>query len=62
MPVKRPRLSARGILFAVLAAGLLGIAYEAVTADQWVVAAAAAVIGLWMGDLALRDAGLRRRA
>jgi hypothetical protein len=38
-----------------LAAGLLGIAWEAATSSVWVVAAAAAVIGVWMADLARRD-------
>jgi hypothetical protein len=61
MPGSRVRLSARGVLFVVLAVGLLGIAAEAVSARVWAVAVAAAVIGAWMGDLALRDLGLRRR-
>lgn len=56
---RRPRPSPRGILFALLAAGLLGIAYEAVTGREWVVAAAAALLAAWMGDLAARDMRLR---
>ncbi len=56
----RPRFRARGMLFVALAAGLLAIAWETASAAVWVVAAAAAVIGLWMADLALRDLGLRR--
>jgi hypothetical protein len=49
---------ARGILFCCLALGLLGIAAASALADEWVIAVAAAAIGLWMGDLARRD--LRR--
>jgi hypothetical protein len=53
--------SPRGILFVVLAASMLGLAYEAATARVWVVALAAVVLGGWMLDLASRDLGLRRR-
>lgn len=56
----RPRYRARGVLFTALAVGLLAIAWEAATASVWIVAAAAAVIGVWMADLARRD--LRRRS
>jgi hypothetical protein len=49
---------ARGILFCCLAVGLLLIAVWSALADEWVIAVAAAAIGLWMGDLARRD--LRR--
>jgi hypothetical protein len=56
----RPRYRARGALFVALAAGLLGIAWEAAASSVWVVAAAAGVIGLWMADLARRDLGPRR--
>jgi hypothetical protein len=56
----RPRYRARGVLFIALAVGLLAIAWEAATASVWVVAAAAAVIGLWMADLARRDLARRR--
>jgi hypothetical protein len=62
MARSRIRLSARGALFVVLALGLLGIAVAAAAAREWAVAAAAAVIGAWMADLALRDLGVRRRA
>ena len=58
----RPRLSARGVLFVVLAVGLLGIAAAAAAAREWAVTVAAAVIGAWMADLALRDLGIRSRA
>lgn len=56
----RPRYRARGALFTALAVGLLGIAWEAAASSVWVIAAAAVVIGLWMGDLARRDLGRRR--
>ena len=49
---------ARGILFCCLALGLLAVALWSALAGEWVIALAAAVIGLWMGDLARRD--LRR--
>jgi hypothetical protein len=56
----RPRFRARGALFTALAVGLLAIAVDAVTAAEWVIAIAAAAIGLWMADLARRDLGPRR--
>jgi hypothetical protein len=62
MAPSRIRPSARGVLFVVLALGLLGIAAAAAAAGEWAVAAASAVIGAWMADLALRDLGVRRRA
>ena len=62
MPRSRVRPTARGVLFVVLALGLLGIAVAAATARRWAVAAAAAVLAAWMGDLALRDLGVRSRA
>jgi hypothetical protein len=62
MARSRPRLSARGVLFVVLAVGLLAIALAAAVARQWAVTVAAAVIGAWMADLALRDLGIRSRA
>jgi hypothetical protein len=62
MARSRPRLSARGVLFVVLAVGLLAIAAAAAVARQWAVTVAAAIIGAWMADLALRDLGIRSRA
>lgn len=62
MPGHRLHLSARGALFVVLALGLLGIAVAAAAAREWAVAVAAAVLGGWMADLALRDLGVRGRA
>jgi hypothetical protein len=50
----RPMRS-RGLLFVVLATGLIGIAVAAFRADALVIAVAAAVLGVWMGDLARRD-------
>lgn len=44
----------------VLAAGLLAIAWKALDAERWGIAVPAAVVGLWMADLALRDMGVRR--
>jgi hypothetical protein len=55
----RPRLSSRGILFVVLALGLLGLAFTAASARRWLIALPAVALGLWMADLALRDLGLR---
>jgi NADPH-dependent curcumin reductase CurA len=53
---------ALGLLFAVLAAGLLAIAALAALEGgrAWVIAAAAAAVGVWIGDLA-RRALVRRR-
>jgi hypothetical protein len=53
---------ALGILFTVLAASLLAIAiFSALEGGRaWVLAVAAAAIGLWMGDLARRALTSRR--
>ena len=50
---KRPAL---GALFLLLAVGFAGITYEAAVAGDaaWIVAGAAAVIAVWMGELAYR--------
>ena len=48
---------ALGVLFLLLALGFGGIGYAAASADQWVIVAAAAALGLWLAGLALR--GLR---
>jgi hypothetical protein len=47
---------ALGLLFAVLAAGLVAIAVLSALEGgrAWVIAAAAAAVGLWMADLARR--------
>jgi hypothetical protein len=50
---------ALGLLFVVLAASFGGIAVAAGRAGVWVVALAAAVLGAWLGSMALR--ALRRR-
>jgi hypothetical protein len=53
---------ALGLLFAVLAAGLVAIAILAALEGgrAWVIAAAAGAVGLWMGDLARRALVPRR--
>jgi hypothetical protein len=43
------------VLFVLLALGFGGIAYAGATADQWIVAAAAGALGLWMTGLAARS-------
>jgi formate hydrogenlyase subunit 3/multisubunit Na+/H+ antiporter MnhD subunit len=45
---------ALGGLFLVLALAFAGIAIAAGAAGQWVILAAAAAIGLWLGGLAVR--------
>jgi hypothetical protein len=45
---------ALGALFLLLAVGFAGIAWAAGAAGQWIILAAAAAIGLWLGSLALR--------
>ncbi|HEU5213684.1 MAG TPA: hypothetical protein VFU10_13000 [Gaiellaceae bacterium] len=42
---------ALGVLFGFLALALAGVAWAAALASQWVVAVAAAVIGLWLASL-----------
>ena len=56
MPAPSQR-GALGALFLVLAIGFAGVAYAAAAADAggaWVIAAAAAVLALWLGSLAVR--------
>jgi heme O synthase-like polyprenyltransferase len=45
---------AQGVLFAFLTVFFAGIAAAAWGAEAWVIAAAAAVLGLWMAGLAIR--------
>jgi hypothetical protein len=45
---------ALGALFLVLTAVLLGIAWAAYRAEQWVILVAAGVIAAWMATLVLR--------
>jgi hypothetical protein len=49
---------ALGALFVALTLVFAGIGVAAGAAGQWVIAAAAAALGLWMGGLAIR--GIRR--
>jgi len=51
-----------GLLFLLIAGGLIGIAAAAAAAGgrAWVVALAASALGIWMGQLALRALRLRR--
>ena len=50
---------ALGALFLVLTFSFAGIAYAAAHAEEWIILAAAAVIGVWLAGLAVR--GLRAR-
>ena len=45
---------ALGALFLVLAIGIAGIAWAATKAEQWVIAAAAGAIALWLAAMAVR--------
>ena len=51
-----------GLLFLLIAGGLIGIAAAAAAAGgrAWVVALPAIALGIWMGQLALRALRLRR--
>jgi hypothetical protein len=49
---------ALGVLFIALTAVFAAVAVAAGAAGQWVIAAAAAVLAVWMAGLALR--GIRR--
>jgi hypothetical protein len=50
---------ALALLFTVLGLSFVGIALAAGRAGVWIVAVAAAALGLWLGSLALK-AGRRR--
>ena len=54
--VARSRRPSLGVLFLLIALGFGGIALAAALAGgtAWVIAATAAALALWMGDLALR--------
>ena len=45
---------ALGALFLLLALGIAGIAFAAGEAEQWIIAAAAGAIALWLAALAVR--------
>ena len=53
MPAPKQR-HALGALFILLAAAFAGIAYAAADARVWIVAVAAAALGLWLAGLAVR--------
>ena len=46
--------TALGVLFVVLTIVFAGVAFTAGAASQWVIAAAAVALALWMGGLAVR--------
>lgn len=52
-------MKSRGLLFLILALGLAGVALAAANARSWVIAVAAVVLAVWMGDLARRDLRVR---
>ena len=49
-----------GALFLFLAALFAGIAYSAVVAGVWVIAAAGVALALWIGSFGLRALVMRR--
>jgi hypothetical protein len=52
--VARARRRPLGALFALLAAGFVGLTVWAAMAGQWIVAVGAGVLGAWLGELAIR--------
>ena len=52
----RPSRPSLGILFALIAAGFAGVAVAAALAGgaAWVIAVAAGLLALWMGELSFR--------
>ena len=50
----RPRRRPLGFLFALLAAGFVGVAVYAAIAGVWIVAVAAGALSAWMGELSYR--------
>ena len=52
-------MKSRGLLFLILALGLAGVALAAANARSWVIAVAAVVLAVWLGDLARRDLRVR---
>ena len=55
-PVARGRRPSLGALFVLLATGFAGVALYAALAggEAWVIAVAAAVLALWLAELAFR--------
>jgi len=50
-----------GLLFAVLALALAGVAVASVAAGEWVIAGCAAVLAGWLGSLSATALRKRRR-
>jgi len=50
-----PRRRSLGALFILISLGFAAVAAYAASASSWIVAAAAAVLCLWMADLAIRQ-------
>ena len=50
-----PRRRSLGVLFTALTALFVGLAAYAAVESQWIVAACAGVLGIWMADLAYRS-------
>ena len=59
-PVAASQRRALGALFLFLAVLFAGIAYAAVLAGVWVIAAAGVALALWIGSFALRALVVRR--
>ena len=53
--VARRRSRSLGLLFSLLAAGFIAIAAWAATSSEWIFAVVAAVLGVWLLELALRS-------
>src|SRR5687768_12598922 len=53
--VAAPRRRSLGVLFTALTALFVGLAAYAAVESQWIVAACAGVLGIWMADLAYRS-------
>lgn len=50
----RPRRRPLGFLFALLAAGFVGVAAYAALGGVWIVAVAAGALSVWLGELSFR--------
>ena len=54
-PMARPRRRSLGLLFALLAAGFVGVAAYAAMAGVWVVTVAAGALSAWLAELSVRS-------